>query len=521
MAGMEDAVTLIIAALESGDRICIYGDYDVDGMTSASTLFLFLKECGHDIRVFLPNRFRDGYGLNTERIKDLVAEGTKLFISVDCGVSAFEPIKTARELGAKVIVVDHHQLPVGDLPDANAIINPLRPDCPYPFKLMCAAGLTFHLVLALRARMRSQGWFVERPEPDVRRLLDIVAIGTVADVVPLHGINRILVTNGLQRMSESPHPGVRALIAVAAPNRQLTASTVGFQLGPRLNAAGRLSSPMKGFELLTTDDLDVARQIAEDIDEENQRRRGVQDTIEKQALEQATNELGSDAPAYVLWSADWHPGVAGIVASRVVERFHRPAALIAVQDGVAKGSIRSIRGFDAVAGLRECSDILEAFGGHAHAAGVTLNPDNLPAFRTAFAKAAENMTPEAMLQPRLDLDAEVVFRQVDWRLIDAIEALAPFGSGNREPRFFSRDVRVSTSRTVGADGSHLKLVLDQDGRRFPAIAFGRGEDAPEVGTLIDVAFRPEVNEYKGQVSLQLRVIDFKSAGVEVIPVSSD
>ncbi|MEC8023513.1 MAG: single-stranded-DNA-specific exonuclease RecJ [Myxococcota bacterium] len=518
MAGVEEAVDLILHALTHDEKICVYGDYDVDGMTSASTLFLFLKECGHDVHVFLPNRFTDGYGLNTDRIRDLVAEGTQLFISVDCGITAYEPIETARALGAKVIVVDHHQLPQGPLPDANAIINPLRPDCEYPFKSMCAAGLTFHLVLALRARMRTAGWFLNRHEPDVRHLLDIVAIGTVADVVPLQGINRILVTNGLARIKESPHPGVRALLAVAAPNRRLTASTLGFQIGPRLNAAGRLSTPMKGFELLTTDDIDVAQRIAKDVDDENKRRRGVQDEIEKQAIEQAVNELGSDSDAYVLWSEHWHPGVAGIVASRVVEKFHRPAALIAVQDGVAKGSIRSIRGFDAVEGLRRCSDVLKQFGGHAHAAGVTLDPEKLPDFRKAFSNAAKSMTPSDMLEPRLDLDAEVIFSQIDWRLIDAIETLAPFGAGNREPRFFCRSVRVKDARTVGADGAHLRMVLDQDGHRFPAIAFGRGPDAPTLGQLIDIAFRPEVNEYKGQISLQLRIIDFRDEGVEVSPI---
>ncbi|MFT5434769.1 MAG: single-stranded-DNA-specific exonuclease [Myxococcota bacterium] len=509
--GMAAGVERILTALEGGEKITVYGDYDVDGMTASSTLFRFLEMCGHTVEVFLPDRFADGYGVNADRVRDLVEAGTKLFITVDCGITATKQVTLANELGADFIIVDHHQLPLGPLPPAVAIINPHQPTCAFPFKDLCAAGLAFYLTLALRAEMRKRGWFEDKPVPDVRPLLDIVAIGTIADVVPLRGLNRILVSTGLPRLRQSPHPGVRALAAVAAPGREINSGTVAFQLGPRLNAAGRLSTPMKGFELLTTPSPQIAREIAQDIDEENKRRRTVQETIEKEALEQATRDIGEEAPAYVLWSADWHPGVTGIVASRVVERFHRPCAMIAIKDGVAKGSIRSISGFNVLEGLRACSDLLTQFGGHAHAAGITLPEESLPAFREAFSKAAREMTPEDRLNPRLLLDAAVGFDDVDSALLDAMDALAPFGAGNPEPRLCTYGADVLHMKLVGADKTHVKLVLQHNGRKFPAIAFGRHEDAPQPGDSLDVAYRPEYNEWQGTVSVQLRVLDFRPA----------
>ncbi|MFT7623235.1 MAG: single-stranded-DNA-specific exonuclease [Myxococcota bacterium] len=506
---MQASVELLLSHLDAGNRVTIYGDYDVDGMTASSTLARFLRLCGYAPQVFLPDRFRDGYGVNVDRVRDLVEEGTRLFVTVDCGVTAVQQITVARELGADFIVVDHHQLPEGDLPPANAIINPHHPDCTFPFDDLCAAGLAFHLVMALRVELRKRGHFDGKTEPDVRDLLDIVAIGTIADVVPLRGINRILVANGLLRLPHSPHPGVRALTALSARSNKVNAGTVAFQIGPRLNAAGRLSHPMKGFEILATDDPERAQAIATDIDEENKRRRVVQDQIEEQALEQALSQQGEHAAAYVLWDETWHPGVAGIVAARMVQRFHRPCAVLAVADGIAKGSIRSIKGFDAVAGLRRCADVLKQFGGHAHAAGVTVELDNLPAFRAAFEKAARDTLKPEDYVPRLKIDAAVRFPRLDGQLLDEFERMAPFGAGNPEPRLCTHNATVVRTRTVGADGSHLKLWLEDDGIRLDAIAFGWGDRAPAAGASVDVAYRPEFNEWQGNVSLQLRIVDMK------------
>ncbi len=511
MKGMDAAVSTILAALDAEERVTIYGDYDVDGMTASSTLARFLRTCGYDVHVFLPDRFRDGYGINADRIADLVEEGTKLFISVDCGVSSVSQITLAKELGARFVVVDHHQLPEGDLPPADAIINPHQPDCPYPFKDLCAAGLAFHLAVALRVELRRRGWFADRDEPDIRELLDIVAIGTIADVVPLRGINRVLTASGLARIERSSHPGVRALAAIGAPGRRVNASTVAFQIGPRLNAAGRLSHPYKGYEILATDDGNLAEHIAQDIDAENKRRRQVQDEIEAAALEQALSEQGEDANAYVLWAEGWHAGVAGIVAARMVQRFHRPCAVVGVRDGIGKGSIRSITGFNAVAGLRLCADTLDQFGGHPHAAGVTVSLENLPAFRKAFVTAATEMIEPRYYTPVLKLDAEVPFSFIGSRLLDDLSMLGPYGAGNPEPRFCTRGVKVVNAKAIGADGSHLRMRLMSGGRSLNAIAFGRGKDCPEAGQLIDVAYRPDWNEWNGSVSLQLQVLDFKPA----------
>ena len=509
LRGMSAAVEAILGALDAGQRVTIYGDYDVDGMTASSTLARFLRRCGFDPHVFLPDRFRDGYGVNADRVGELIEEGTTLFVTVDCGISAVEAVRQARELGAGFVIVDHHQLPQGPLPPARAIINPHHPDCTFPFKDMCAAGLAFHLVLGLRAALRQRGHFVDSPEPDVRELLDIVAIGTVADVVPLRGINRILVATGLVRMTRSLHPGVRALIAVGARGSRVDAGTIGYQMGPRLNAAGRLSHPYKGFELLATEDAELARSIAEDIDAENQRRREVQDAMEAEALEQVTADVGADSPALVLWSEGWHAGVAGIVAARIMQRFHRPCAVISVDGDIGKGSIRSISGFDVVAGLRRCAGLLEQFGGHPHAAGVTIRAAQLPAFRQAFADAAQALCPEDCFTPRLKVDAEVGFRDVGPKLLEQLDWLAPYGRGNPEPRLYTPGVVAREVRLVGADRSHVKLTLEHGGKALSAIAFGMADRAPAPGDRVDVAFRPEYNEWRGTLSVQLRVLDLR------------
>ena len=509
--GMPEAVTRILAAFEQGERVTIHGDYDVDGMTASTILTRFLRKIGYEPHVFLPNRFVDGYGVNPKRVEALVADGTSLFISVDCGIRDVAAVAKARELGADFIIVDHHQLPNEGLPNANAILNPHQPDCPFPFKDLCAAGLAFYLVLGLRAELRSRGVFADQPEPDVRDLLDITALGTIADVVPLRGLNRILTTYGLERMRQSPYVGIRALLSLLPPGRPLTAGTVGFQMVPRLNAAGRLSDPFKGFELLSTDDANIAKAIAKEIDRENKERRELQDVIEEQAVAQVMESpKGVKAPAHVLWSEQWHPGVTGIVASRSVERFHRPCVMIAINDeGIGKGSIRSIRGFDVMRGLQRCEEWLEQYGGHPYAAGLSIRAENIEKFRDAFQEAAQALTPPDAWNPSLSLDAEVSFEDISSNLIDTIEVLAPFGAGNPEPKFCSRRVRVGSVRRVGADGDHAKLALTQDERRMDAIAFRVGDEAPEEGALIDVAFRPEYNEWRGKVSVQLRIVDWE------------
>ncbi len=511
LRGMDDAVRLVLQAIDQQLPIVVYGDYDVDGMTASSTLHRFLAGVGARVSVFLPDRFRDGYGLNPDRVRELVEAGARLIVTVDCGITAVSAVQVARDLGADVVIVDHHRLPLGPLPNASAIINPHHPDCTFPFKDLCAAGLAFHLAAALRGALRARGAFLEAPEPDVRELLPFAAIGTIADLVPLRGLNRILASHGLKRFASDRRAGLRALRAVALGQKAVTASAVAFQVAPRLNAAGRLSSPMKCFELLTTDDADAAFAIAQGLDAENAERRGIQERIEKEALEQALAQQGEDAPAYVLWDPGWHAGVAGIVAARVVERFHRPCAVVALVDGVGKGSLRSISGFDVLAGLERCSEHLIQYGGHAHAAGVTVAPENLPAFREAFVRAAQALTPAESLTPVLTLDDELPFSRVTSELLEHLHLLAPFGAGNPEPAFFTRGVRVVSRRPVGQGGEHFRLVLGEGGLTLPAVAFRAGERCPQAGDLIDVAYKPEFNDWQGQLTLQLRLVDVRPA----------
>lgn len=510
MSGMAAAVERILLADASGEKITIWGDYDVDGVTSASLLLIFFREVGIVADFFVPDRFTDGYGLSTPRLEDLAAQGTRLVITVDCGVTARVEIARAAELGMDVVVIDHHH-PPARLPAAAALVNPLQPGCGYSYKKMAAVGLTFHLLVALRAELRERGRFRGRPEPDLRDLLDIAAIGTVADVVPLTGTNRVLTWHGLQRLQQSKHPGVRALCRVSGlEGKAVGAGQVGFQLGPRINAAGRLSSARKGVEMLTSQSFEAAMAIAEEVDRENRERRAIELTMLEQAIAQVM-DAGDPAGrrALVLSSPEWHAGVVGIVASKVVERFHRPTFVIAVDEGVGKGSGRSVAGFHLVEGLDEVADELVGYGGHAHAAGVTIAADRIPRFAERLDGVARGRLTEEQLVPTLRLDAEVPLGAVTWDLVADLDRLAPFGPGNPRPTFFGRGARVLAVREVGV--GHLKMTVEQGGVVHDCIGFRLAERAPQPGDLIDLAFRPEINEFQGRWRIQLDVRDLRPA----------
>lgn len=508
MAGMGAAVERILEADALGEKITIWGDYDVDGVTSASLLLLFFRDVGISADFFVPDRFIDGYGLSAPRIGELAAQGTRLLITVDCGVTAQAEIALAGSLGMDVVVVDHHH-PPRELP-ACILVNPLQPGCGYSYKKMAAVGLTFHLLVALRAALRERGRFAERPEPDLRDLLDLVAIGTVADVVPLTGTNRILTWHGLRRVAQSRHPGVKALCRVSGIDGPVGAGQVGFQLGPRINAAGRLSSATKGVELLTSRSLEAAMGIAEEVDRENRERRAIEQTMLEEALAQATR-LGDPAGrrALVLSSPTWHAGVVGIVASKVVERFHRPTFVIAVDGDVGKGSGRSVEGFHLVEGLDQVASDLVGYGGHAHAAGVTVAADRIPRFAERLDAVARERLSEAQLTPTLRLDAEVPLGAVTWDLVADLERLAPFGPGNPRPTFLGRAVRVQDVRVVGS--GHLKMTVEQGGTSCDCIGFRLADRAPRPGDRVDLAFRPQIDTFNGRQRLQLDLRDLRPA----------
>ena len=507
MKGMEAAAARIARAVEAGERIACYGDYDVDGVTSTTLLSGFLRAAGADVTTYVPHRLVEGYGLNREAVAGLAAGGVRLLVTLDCGITSVEEVRAASALGVDTVVVDHHTVPV-ELPAAAAILNPHQPGCGYPSKDLAAVGVTFALAMALRRRLRERGWFGERrAEPNLREALDLVALGTVADVVPLAGANRILVRWGLEELSRARRPGVRALKQVAgiAEGTPVTAGQVGFRLAPRINAAGRLDDAGRGVRLLLAEDAGVARALAEELDRENQARQEIERRILDEALADGAARVAAGARGLVLARDGWHAGVVGIVASRVAERFHRPAVLVALEDGTGKGSGRSIEGFHLYDALAACAGHLERFGGHRHAAGVTVARARVDAFRAAFEAEAAARIADEDLVPRCRIDGWVREEELTERAAEDLAKLGPFGAGHPEPVFALRGA-ATRARAVGAAGAHLKLALGG----LDAIGFGMGDRLPlcAAGPL-EAAFTVGFDEWDGSRRLQLKLRDVR------------
>jgi single-stranded-DNA-specific exonuclease len=513
MKGMRSAVQRISEALAQGQKITLYGDYDVDGVCSTALLYLFLKEIGAQVSTYIPHRLEEGYGLNTQALERLGASGTKLVITLDCGINSFAEVTRAGELGLEVIVVDHHAVS-STLPPATAILNPHQPGCDYPTRHLCAAGVAFNLCLGIRKRLREDGFFNQKKEPNLRSMLDLVALATVADVVPLTGANRILVKHGLREITLARRPGVRALKEVSGldPLVEVTSGQIGFRLGPRINAAGRLHDASIGLQLLCADTLETARPLAQALDAANLERRGIEQDILAAAIQQADSR--SEARGLVLSSDSWHPGVIGIVASRVVERFHRPTFLIALKDGVGRGSGRSVEGFHLVGALEECSAHLIKFGGHKQAAGLSVEQDRLAEFSRAFEQVAARTLSEEDILPRCRVDAVVSLSELDCNSVRGLEALAPFGSGNPEPVFASQTLsakpRVLANRRQG-QADHLKLFLES-APHLDAIGFGMSDRAPLAQGPVDLAYQLSVDQWKGQERISLKLKDVRTSG---------
>ncbi len=513
LKGMDPAVERICRALAKGEKITLWGDYDVDGVTSTALLKLFLTSLGGRVATTIPHRLDEGYGLNAEGMDRIAADGTRLLVSLDCGISAVAEVARANALGLEVIVVDHHQ--VGEaLPPALAIIDPHQPGCPYPGKELCAAGLSFQVAVALRRALRERGFFASRPEPNLREYLDLVAIGTVGDVVPLVGVNRILVRHGLSELARASRPGVRALKVASGlgASEPVTAGQVGFRLAPRLNAAGRLADASAGVELLTTSDERRAEALARELDQANRERQELEKRILSEALSQATAAVAESAQRRTLvLSADgWHPGVIGIVASRVVERFHRPTFVVGLSDGEGRGSGRSIEGFHLYRALASCAEHLMRFGGHRHAAGLSLARSSLPAFSAAFeACGAASLTDEQMV-PRCRIDALLGGEELEpasaLSLLEGLSRLSPFGAGNPEPVFGWLGLTAATRLLAAKNGGdgHLKLSL-RGAPHLDVIGFGLAPQAGLASAPFDLAFQLAADAYGGAPRVSLRV----------------
>lgn len=507
---MERAVTRIGAALCHNERILLFGDYDTDGVTGTALALLFFRALGTTAQAFCPHRIRDGYGLTVTALERLWQAGQRpqLIITIDNGTTASEALVWAAAHGIDVVVTDHHEVPPV-LPAAHAVVNPKRRDVatPYPFPGLCGVGVVFKLCTALRHHLRSQGFFATRVEPNIAQWLDLVMIGTIADIVPLIDENRIFCAFGLKALGKTTNLGLQALCQVAGVDpARCTARTVGFQLAPRLNAAGRLHEANCAVELLTTDRPERARELAGQLHRLNAERQAMEERIRASAEAQLV-----DAPveccSIVAASAEWSPGVVGIVASRIAGAQRKPTILISTQEAVGIGSARGVGEFPLLEALTTCATHLLRFGGHAKAAGVTIDPGKIADFRAAFETAVrERLRPEHR-QHTVLIDAELGPNDISPQLVDEIARLGPFGEGNREPVLCLRNMGITQRRIVG--GKHLKLTVHGGTITFDAIGFSMHDHPDHAATQVDLAFTPEHNEWNGVRSIQLKLRDLR------------
>jgi single-stranded-DNA-specific exonuclease len=499
---MELAVDRLHRAVSAHEPVCFYGDYDVDGMSATALYLSFFASLGANVRAYVPHRKREGYGLNAGAVQQLHEEGVSLLVTSDCGTTSHREVALAKHLGMDVIVTDHHQTD-DVIPPAVAVMNPHRAGALYPFRGLCSAGLAYKVVQAYQSRFGGAGLPLES-------LLDLVALATIADVVPLHDENRGFVRAGLAQLSRGARCGIRALKQVAGVVRECSAETIAFKLAPRLNAAGRLDHAMLGVQLLTTESPAEAQRLADRLEQLNRERQKIEAELMSEAL---TSVKEQELPAgLVLASRRWHVGVVGIAAARLVERFHRPAIVIAIDErGVGKGSARTVGGFNLYQGLTACRDLLEAFGGHPSAAGVTVQESRLDAFRERFSAVVAEWAKGAATVPTLHVDAEVQLSEVTAKLIAEIGNLHPFGAGNPEPTFAVKGIEVMDARTVGE--KHLKMTVRQ-GRSMPFDSIGFGmksllDRGIPARTPVDLAFMPELNRWNGYDRIQLRLRDLR------------
>ena len=501
LPGMRPAIERLVKAIDGGERIVLYGDYDVDGVTSLALFTRILRRLGADPHPFLPLRMDEGYGLSPEGLARCVARHRpQLLLALDCGTCSVAEIAGLREQGVDVLVFDHHEAK-GAEPPALAIVNPKRGA---DFHYLCSAGIVFkacHALLKLRPA----------PEIDLREYLDLVTLGTVADIVPLKGENRIMVRRGLAQMEKSRWTGVRALIEAAGIAPPFTPPDIGFKLGPRINAAGRLASAEQALELLLTDDHARARELATALSDQNRERQEVEKAIHAGALEQVERDFRLEQAAIIVAGEGWHPGVLGIVASRLSKAYYRATFVIGFDEsGVGKGSGRSIEGLSMVKALNACAGCLVKYGGHEMAAGLTIQRERFEEFRESFSRQARALLTDDQLRPRLYLDAEVALAEMDFDFLGQHEQLQPFGIGNSQPLFLARGVRPAETRVLKE--KHYRFMLLQEGCRKArqAIYFG-GAMQPLPEPPWDIAFQVARNEYNGRVTLQLEIKALRAA----------
>ncbi len=503
LKGMQKAVDRIKKAINQKEKIWIYGDFDADGITSVSIMLLALRRIDANVDFYVPKRMEEGYGVNEDAVYLAKENNAAVLISVDCGITSVHEAKVAKDLGIDFIITDHHE--IGDeLPDAYSIINPKQQDCPYPFKELAGVGVAYKLLQALGL---------------ADDILEIVALGTIADIVPLVSENRILVKFGLNELARSSNLGIRSLIKVSnLGDKKITSTDVGYTLAPRINAIGRLGDAKDSIKLLTCSNMNEAMTLASFLDRENKRRQ----SIEKGILSQAIKKIESDCDfeknkIIIVFEKDWHVGVVGIVASRIVELYHRPTIVIAAGDGECKGSCRSIKGFNVFEALNHVSDFLLKFGGHQFAAGLAIEVEKIDEFSRAINEYANNILKPEDLARSIKLDAFLDLKELNYDLIDEINLLAPFGAKNSKPVFFTSKVKLKAMPRIAGD-EHLQFMVTNGSVSFPCIAFKMADKYEQLGNafingkFVDIAFQPGINEWNGSKSIQLQIKDVRFFG---------
>ncbi len=508
MKDMDKAVERIDYAIAEGEKILIYGDYDVDGTTSVTLVYSFLRKYYSKIDYYIPDRYTEGYGVSYKGIEYAALNRVKLIIALDCGIKAVDKVQFAHERGIDFIICDHHN-PGGELPDAAAVLDPERADCLYPYKHLSGCGVGFKLIQAYCTRHNIS-------YDEIWEYLDLVAVSIASDIVPITGENRILAYHGLKKLNENPRTGLKAIILIAGmENKQIAVEDVVFKIGPRINAAGRIESGKQAVDLLISETREEAFLHCEKINTHNLTRRN----IDKNMTDEALKEIESFGNKYkystLLYNPTWHKGVVGIVASRLIETYYRPTIILTESNGLASGSARSVNGFDLYKAISACSDLLENFGGHTYAAGLTLKIDNVPLLRDRFEKVVrESISPE-LLMPQIEIDAELNLRDINEKFFNILRQFEPFGPENMNPLFFAENVVDNGySRIVGSGEEHLKLCLlheDEPYTVYDGIAFNQAHHFPKIkkGLGFDIAYNLSENTFRGNTTLQLNVKDIK------------
>ena len=506
MKGMQQAVDRIEKAVQSNEPILVYGDYDVDGTTAVSVMYSFLRaQYDSELNYYIPHRYREGYGISKAGIDYAQEHGYTLMITLDCGIKSINLISYAKSLGIDVIVCDHHT-PDEQLPPAYTILNPKQKDCTYPYKELCGCGVGFKLICAL-----AKTWSL--PEESTHQYLDLVATSIAADIVPIDGENRTLAYFGLERANNNPSSGIKTLKELADVKKELTISDMVFVIGPRVNAAGRMDDARKAVELFVEEDITKVPELAEALHLDNTDRKEIDKNTTEEALQMLQDDtLTEHRKTTVLYKNDWHKGVVGIVASRLIDHYYKPTIILTESNGKITGSARSVRDFNVYEAIDQCGDLLENYGGHFYAAGLTMAPENLNAFKDKFEAVVENTITPDLLVPEIEIDAEIKISDIKPAFYNILKQFEPFGPANMRPVFISRFVFDYQGNTRIVKEQHIRFVVHQhDGSIIDGIGFGLADKYPITQQPFDVVYTIDENEYNGRTSLQMKVIDIRPA----------